>query len=95
MQTVYVIKGHIDDAGTIVLDEPAPLPAGRVLVTIQQIDAPTDSADGYSEAERAQLDACIAAIAALEGPPPPADGLTAKDYKAVLYDATDDATDVR
>ena len=53
MQTAYVVKGHIDAAGTIVLDEPAPLPPGAVLVTIQAIGEHRDAPSGYSDAERA------------------------------------------
>ena len=95
MQTAYIVKGHIDSTGTIVLDEPTPLPPGPVLVTIQQIEDAAAPADGYSAAERAELDARIAAIAALVGPPPPDDGRTARDYKAVLYGAENETGNVR
>jgi hypothetical protein len=95
MQTAYVVKGHIDAAGTIVLDEPAPVPPGAVLVTIQAIDPHQEAPAGYNSAERAELDDRIAAIAAIAGPPPPADGLTAKDAKRMLYAAEDDISDVR
>ena len=74
MQTAYVVKGHIDAAGTIVLDEPTPVPPGAVLVTIQAIDEHQETSAGYSSAERAELADRIAAIAALTGPPPPDDG---------------------
>ena len=94
MQTAYVVKGHIDSKGTIVLDEPAPLPPGPVLVTIQKIENRQLSASRYNDAERAELDARLAAIAALGGPPPPDDGLTAKDSKTILYGIEGEAADV-
>ncbi len=83
MQTAYVVKGYIDAAGTIVLDEPAPVPPGAVLVTIQAINERQESPAGYSSAERAELDDRIAAIAALAGPPPPDDGLTEARRRAL------------
>jgi hypothetical protein len=94
MRTAYVVKGHIDAAGTIVLDEPAPVPPGAVLVTIQTIEERHEASTGYSTAERTELDERIAAIAALADPPPPNDGLTAKDAKRILYGAEDEAADV-
>ena len=95
MRTAYIVKGHIDAAGTIVLDEPAPVPPGAVLVTIQAIDERQETPEGYNSAERAELADRIAAIAALDGPPPPDDGMTARDYKRILYGTEDQAADVR
>jgi hypothetical protein len=85
MQTAYIVKGHIDAAGTIVLDEPAPVPPGAVLVTIQAIDERQETPADYNGAERAERADRIAAIAAIAGPPPPDDGLTASEYKRMLY----------
>ena len=94
MKTAYVVKGHIDSEGTIVLDEPAPLPPGPVLVTIQKIEDQQPSTSGYNDTERAELADRLAAVAALTGPPPPDDGLTSKDYKTILYGTTDGEPDV-
>ncbi len=66
------------------LDEPAPLPPGPVLVTIQKVEAQTPVASGYRDAERAELSDRIAAIAAITGPPVPDDRQTAKDYESIL-----------
>jgi hypothetical protein len=95
MRTAYIVKGHIDATGTIVLDEPAPVPPGAVLVTIQTIDEHQETPAVYNSAERGELADRIAAIAALVGPPPPDDGLTARDYKHILYGTEDQAADER
>ena len=95
MKTAYVIKGHISDEGNIVLDEPARLVPGPVLVTILPVEASTHESTGYSDDERAELRRQIAAIAALEDPGPPDDGLSAKDYKEILYGSRNGEGDVR
>jgi hypothetical protein len=95
MQTAYVIKGHISDEGTVVLDEPARLAPGPVLVTTLPVEASAAEPGGYSDDERAELRRRIAAIAALEAPGLPDDGLSAKDYKEILYGSRNGAGDVR
>ena len=95
MRTAYVIKAHISAEGTIVLDEPAALAPGPVLVTVLPIGDQPPTGEGYTEAERDELSRRLASIAALAGPPPPDDGLTAKDAKTILYRSHAGPGDVR
>jgi diadenosine tetraphosphate (Ap4A) HIT family hydrolase len=84
MQTAYVIKGRITDEGVIVLDEPAPVATGPVLVTLVPVEHLSTSS-GYTAEESAELWSQVEAIAALQGPLPPEDGFSAKDADAILY----------
>ena len=95
MRTAYVIKAHISAEGTIVLDEPAALAPGPVLVTVLPIGDQPPADEGYTQAERDELSSLLASIAALAGPPPPDDGLTAKDARAILYGRHSGTSDVR
>lgn len=93
MQTAYVLRGHLDAEGVIVLDEPAPLPPGPVLITVLP-DEHVPSGAGYTPEEHAELWNEIDAIGALEGPLPPQDGLSAKDADTILYGTDIKANDV-
>ncbi len=84
-QRPYVIKGHIRDDRTIVLDEPTSLPLGPALVTVVPIPQPASAAGAYTDEEHAELRAEIRRIGMLDGPPPPAYGLSAKDAGSILY----------
>ncbi len=95
MQTALVIKAHVNDDGTIVLDEPAPLRPGPVLLTILPVEREELAGAPYTAEQHAEVMAQIAAIAALDDPMPPDDGLSAKDYKQILYGPTNGQGDVR
>ena len=90
MNTPVILKGHIDDHGTVVVDEKAPLPPCQVEVIVQPLEAPLHSAPSADtpaarQSRREKVHAFVERIRALPCPPPPADGLSAKDYKQVLY----------
>ncbi len=95
MKTAYVIKGYISSEGTIMLDEPAPLVAGPVLVTIMPVEDFSNGASGYTQEEHDELLREIAAIAALPEERPAGNGFMAKDYKAILYGPDNGPGDVR
>ena len=95
MQTALVIKAHVNDDGTIVLDEPAPLRPGPVLLTVLPVGREELASAPYTDEEYAELWRRIDAIAALPGPPPPEDGLTAKDAETILYGPHNSTNDVR
>ena len=40
MTNAYVVTGTLTDARTVALDEPLPLPAGRVRVVVEEAPAP-------------------------------------------------------
>ena len=85
MQTAYVLKGHLSDDRTIVLNEPTSLPPGPVIVTVLPEEQLLSTTSGYSDEERAELWKRIDAITSLTDPIPPADGLSAKYADALLY----------
>ena len=95
MRTAYVIKAHISAEGTIVLDEPAVLAPGPVLVIVLPLGDHPPAGEGYTQAERDELSSRLASIAALPGPQPPDDGLTAKDARTILYGSHAGMGDVR
>ena len=95
MQMAYVLKGHISAEGTIVLDEPATLVPGPVLVTVLPLADQPATSSGYTEQEHAALWSQIEAIVALAGPPAADDGRGAKEYKAILYGPDAGTSDVR
>ncbi|HZB94497.1 MAG TPA: hypothetical protein VE268_00925 [Herpetosiphonaceae bacterium] len=94
MKTAYVVKGHVSDEGTIILDEPAALVPGPVLVTIMPVEEPEPAMSAYTDEEHAELLRRIAAIAALPEASAPDDGFSAKDYKAILYGPENGPNDV-
>lgn len=94
MATAHMLKGHVDEQGTLVLDEPAPLMPGPVLVTVQPVEMPLVAEDGYTDEELAEFLDRIDAIAAIPAPAPPDDGLSAKDYKHILYGPQNGPNDV-
>ena len=95
MKTAYVGRGHIEADGTIVLDEPAELTPGPVQVTIMHQADETPQPPTYTPERHMELMARLASIAALDAEPSPDDGLTAKDYKTILYGSEHRAGDVR
>lgn len=46
MNHTYVVTGTLTDAKTVQLDEPLPVPPGKVRVTVQVVEAPTAPAPG-------------------------------------------------
>lgn len=95
MQTAYVVRGHIDAEGTIVLDEPAALTPGPVILTILPVRDRELSVEIHSNQQQADLWSRVDTIAALPGPLPPEDGLTARDADVILYGAHNGTNDVR
>lgn len=95
MQTAYVIKGHISDEGTLVLDEPTPLTPGPVIVTVLPVEERVAAQDGYTDEEHTALWERIDAIAALPEQSAPDDGLSARDAETVLYGSQNGPNNVR
>lgn len=94
MKTAYVLKGHMTQKGTIVLDEPAPILTGPVLVTLQSLEELDIPSSEYTDAEMAELKRRLEIIHSLDNPEPLNDGLSAKDYKEILYGITNGESDV-
>ncbi|MBA3946023.1 MAG: hypothetical protein H0X37_15835 [Herpetosiphonaceae bacterium] len=95
MQTAYVIKGHINDVGTLVLDEPTPLTRGPVIVTVLPVVDHEFVQNEYTEEEHASLWQRLDAIAALPDPAAPNDGLSARDAETILYGSQNGPNNVR
>jgi len=95
MPNAYVVKAHVSEEGAIILDEPAVLQPGPVLLTVLSVDQQSSEAGGYTDEQHAELWQRLDRIAALGGPPEPDDGLSAKDAEAILYGTQHGPNDVR
>ncbi len=95
MPIAYVVRAHVSEEGTIVLDEPAVLQPGPVLLTVLPVDQQSSEAGGYTDEQHAELWQRLERITTLGGPPGPDDGLSARDAEAILYGTQHGPNNVR
>jgi hypothetical protein len=94
MDGSLVLKGHVDDQGTVFVDEKAPLPPCQVRVVVEPVAASSPEREAVetpadNQTRQAKLRNWVEQIRAVKCQPPPDDGLGAKDYKRILYGPKD------